>query len=136
MAITSMSASNENLGDVTVRGAGGQIVCERCRVPETIRGRMRGLLGRSELPAGEGVLLRRVSGIHTLFMRFVIDAVFLDREQVVVAIDSEVPPWRFASQRRARAVLELAAGEGARRGVRVGERLTFTPLCTRKEQGR
>jgi uncharacterized protein len=132
-----MWASNESPNDViAVRGEGGQIVCERCRVPGTIRGRMRGLLGRSELPAGEGMLLRRVSAIHTLFMRFVIDAVFLDREYVVVAIDSEVPPWRFASQRRARAVLELAAGEGARRGVRVGERLTFTPLSTRREEER
>ena len=132
-----MWATDENRDDViAVHSEGGQIVCERCRVPGTIRGRMRGLLGRSELPPGEGILLRRVSAIHTLFMRFVIDAVFLDREQVVVAIDSDVRPWRFASQRRARAVLELAAGEGARRGIRVGERLTFAPLSTRKEEER
>jgi uncharacterized membrane protein (UPF0127 family) len=121
---------------IGVRGEGGQVVCERCRVPGTVRGRMRGLLGRSELPAGEGMLLRRVSAIHTLFMRFVIDAVFLDRESVVVSVDSDLPPWRFASQRRARSVLELAAGEGARRGVRVGERLTFAPLSSREEEER
>jgi uncharacterized membrane protein (UPF0127 family) len=66
----------------------------------------------------------------------VIDAVFLDREQVFVAIASDVPPWRFASQRRARAVLELPAGEGARRGIRMGERLTFTPLSTRRDEER
>jgi uncharacterized protein len=132
-----MSATDKSHDDViAVRSEDGQIVCERCRVPGTIRGRMRGLLGRSELPSGEGMLLRRVSAMHTLFMRFVIDAVFLDREQVVVAIASDVPPWRFASQRRARAVLELPAGEGARRGIRVGERLTFTPLSARKEEDR
>ena len=123
-------------GLVAVAGEDGAIVCERCLVPRTIAGRMRGLLGRSELPPGEGMLLRRVRGIHTLFMRFVIDAVFLDREQVVVAIDSDVRPWRFASQRRARAVLELAAGEGARRGIRVGERLVFTRVSNRKEEER
>ena len=121
---------------IAVRGEEGHVVCERCRVPTTIRGRMRGLLGCSELQAGEGMLLRRVSGIHTFFMRFVIDAVFLDRDQVVVAIASDVPPWRLASQRQARAVLELAAGEGARRGLRVGERLSFNPLPLREDEGR
>ena len=133
-----MWASRRNGDDdlIAVRSEEGQVVCESCRVPTTIRGRMRGLLGRSELPAGEGMLLRRVSAIHTLFMRFVIDAVFLDRDQVVVAIESQVPPWRFTSQRRARAVLELAAGEGARRGLRVGERLSFSALPFREDEGR
>lgn len=132
-----MWASRKDRDDViAVRGEQGQVVCESCRVPETIRGRMHGRLGRSELPAGEGMLLRRVSAIHTLFMRFVIDAIFLDRDQVVVAIESQVPPWRFTSQRRARAVLELAAGEGARRGLRVGERLSFSALPFREDEGR
>jgi uncharacterized protein len=132
-----MWASKKNGDDViAVRGEEGHVVCERCRVPTTIRGRMRGLLGRSELPAGEGMLLRRVSAIHTLFMRFIIDAVFLDRDHVVVAIESQVPPWRFASRRHSRAVLELAAGEGARRGLRVGERLSFDALPLREDEGR
>ena len=62
--ITSMWASDDETDDViALRGEDGQIVCERCRVPGTIRRRMRGLLGRSELPIGEGMLLRRVSGI-------------------------------------------------------------------------
>ena len=113
---------------VAIVGKDGAVVCERCLVPRTIAGRMRGLLGRSALPPGEGMLLRRVRGIHTLFMRFVIDAVFLDRQQVVIGIDANVRPWRFASRRRARAVLELPAGEGARRGIRPGQRLTFTPV--------
>jgi uncharacterized membrane protein (UPF0127 family) len=52
------------------------------------------------------------------------------------AIESQVPPWRFTSQRRARAVLELAAGEGARRGLRVGERLSFSALPFREDEGR
>ena len=118
-------------GVVAIAGEDGA-VCERCLVPRTIAGRMRGLLGRSGLPPGEGMLLRRVRGIHTLFMRFVIDAVFLDRQQVVIGIDAEVRPWRFASRRRARAVLELPAGEGARRGIHPGQRLTFTPVLEEK----
>jgi uncharacterized membrane protein (UPF0127 family) len=85
--------------------------------------RMRGLLGRRGLPAGEGLLLRPAPGIHTAFMRFPIDALFLDRNLRVLDIVAELRPWRVASERRARAVLELAAGECARRGVEVGDRL-------------
>jgi hypothetical protein len=56
-------------------------------------------------------------------MRFPIDALFLDRNLRVLDIVAELRPWRVASERRARAVLELAAGECARRGVEVGDRL-------------
>jgi uncharacterized protein len=85
--------------------------------------RMRGLLGRSGLPAGEGLLLRPAPSIHTAFMRFPIDALFLDRELRVLHVVERLRPWRMASKRGARAVLELSAGESARRGVRVGDRL-------------
>jgi uncharacterized protein len=85
--------------------------------------RMRGLIGRRGLPAGEGLLLRPAPAIHTAFMSFPIDAVFLDSELRVVRIVERLGPWRAASQRKARAVLELAAGESARRGVQLGDRL-------------
>jgi uncharacterized membrane protein (UPF0127 family) len=84
---------------------------------------MRGLLGRRELPEGEGILLRHAGSIHTFFMRFPIDAVFLDREQTVLRVVPDIRPWRAAGQKGARAVLELPAGEAGRRGVQVGERL-------------
>jgi hypothetical protein len=85
--------------------------------------RMRGLMGRSGLPAGEGLLLRPAPSIHTAFMRFPIDALFLDRSLRVLSIVECLQPWRTASKRSARAVLELPAGESARRGVSVGDRL-------------
>ena len=82
---------------------------------------MRGLLGRSSLDADEGLLLRPASSIHTAFMRFPIDAVFLDRDLVVVGVARELPPWRAAARRGARAVLELTAGAAAH--VNQGDRL-------------
>jgi uncharacterized membrane protein (UPF0127 family) len=84
---------------------------------------MKGLLGRSGLAPGEGLLLRPATSIHTFFMRFPIDAVFLDRELVVRKVASDVKPWRLVFARRARSVLELADGEAARRGVAAGQRL-------------
>jgi uncharacterized protein len=87
--------------------------------------RMRGLIGRQGLPAGEGMLLTPAPGIHTYFMRFPIDALFLDRDLRVVDIVEQLPPWRMASKWKARAVLELAAGETARCGVEVGDVLAL-----------
>ncbi|HEY7794395.1 MAG TPA: DUF192 domain-containing protein [Gaiellaceae bacterium] len=85
--------------------------------------RMRGLLGRRSLDSDEGILLRPAGSVHTFFMRFAIDVLFLDRELVVVGIEPELRPWRTAARRGAKSVVELAAGECARRGVVVGDRL-------------
>lgn len=101
----------------------GIAVCERCEVADRPRHRLRGLIGRRELPAGEGMLLRPSASIHTAFMRFPIDAVFLDAKLCVLEVRHNLRPWRAAGARRARAVLELAANEAERRGVVAGERL-------------
>ena len=105
----------------------GSVVCERCVHARSALLRMRGLLGRRELPPGEGVLLEPASSIHMLFMRFPIDAVFLDRELTVVGIAEALRPWRFATRRGAKAVLELPAGAAARSGLRPGDRLSPEP---------
>lgn len=107
----------------------GAVVCERCEIADSVLARLRGLLGRRELPPGEGMLLRPSGSIHTCFMRFPLDAVFLDAELRVLRVRSELRPWRAAGARGARAVLELGAGEAARRGIAVGERLALRPAA-------
>jgi len=104
-----------------VRSSKGSLVCNSCLVADSPLLRLRGLLGRKPLGAGEGLLLRPTGSIHTCFMGFPIDAVFLDRDWRVMNIAREIRPWRAAATRRARAVLELRAGEAARRGVEVGD---------------
>jgi hypothetical protein len=110
-----------------VVAASGAVACERCVVASSAWLRLRGLLGRREMPAHEGVLLRPAGSIHMWFMRFAIDAVFVDRDGVVIDIAPGLKPWRMAARRGARAVLEVAAGECARRGLRVGDRLVLEP---------
>jgi uncharacterized protein len=105
--------------------AHGRVVCERCVVADKPHTRMRGLLGRDELPAGEGLLLKPAPSIHTCFMRFPIDIVFLDGGMRVLSVSADLAPWRFAGKRSTRAVLELAAGEAGRRGIREGVALTL-----------
>jgi uncharacterized membrane protein (UPF0127 family) len=108
---------------VAIQRQDGAIFCERCTVAETMLRRMRGLLGRKGLEPSEGLLLRPAPAIQTWFLRFPIDAVFLDRDLTVVLIHERLHPFRAASHRRARSVLELAAGECERQKLAVGERL-------------
>jgi uncharacterized protein len=111
--------------ETTVRREDGEVVCERCRIADSASSRMRGLLGCRSLDGGAGLLLRPASSIHTWFMRFPIDAVFLDADGTVVRIAADLRPWRAAGRRGARAVLELASGECGRRGIRTGDRLVL-----------
>ena len=95
------------MATLTLRREDGRIVCERVVVADRAHRRMRGLLGRKYLRQGEGMVLRPGWSIHTAFMRFPIDAVFLDADQVVIKIEHEVGPWRTVSCRGAREVVEL-----------------------------
>lgn len=114
---------------MTIEDEFGRVVCDRCAMADGPMTRLRGLLGRRELPRGEGLLLRPSPSIHTWFMRFPIDAVFLGRDLDVLSVRSAMPAWRMAGQRGARAVLELAAGEATRRGVLPGARLRAVPAA-------
>ena len=107
--------------------ADGDVVCERCTVAGSALARSRGLLGRRELPSGEGLLLRPASSIHTFFMRFPIDVVFLDRELAVRKVVPRMGPWRLAFGFGSKAVLELPAGECERRRIAPGDRLVVGP---------
>jgi uncharacterized membrane protein (UPF0127 family) len=113
-----------SLPEVALANDDGTVVCERCLLAETSFARLRGLLGRSGLSSGEGLLLRPAGSVHTAFMKFTIDVVFLDRDLRVLKAVPELVPWRTAGCRGARAVLELPAGEASLRGLREGVSLT------------
>jgi len=101
----------------------GTLVCERCSLATSPLARMRGLLGRSSLAPSEGMLFRPAGSIHMFFMRFAIDAVFCDRDLVVIDVVRDLQPWRMASRRGAKVVIELATG--ATTSVGPGDRLSL-----------
>jgi uncharacterized membrane protein (UPF0127 family) len=103
----------------------GKVVVERCEVARTMAARNKGLLGRKGLPQGEGLMIPKTGSIHTFFMAFPIDAVFLDKRMTVRRIARDLRPFRLAFGRNARSVLELAAGEAARVGLAEGSRLSW-----------
>jgi uncharacterized membrane protein (UPF0127 family) len=96
--------------------------------------RLRGLLGERGLAPGDALWIEPTSSIHMFFMRFPIDAVFLDRSGVVRKIVSDLRPWRVAGCRGARVVVELAAGEAARQRLAVGERLELGDAAAASER--
>lgn len=109
--------------EMKTTGPREQVICSHCEVADGPLTRLRGLMGRRTLPRGRGLLLKPAPSIHTFFMRFAIDAVFLDADMSVVAVRPELAPWRMAGSRGARAVLELPAGEARRFGITEGMQL-------------
>jgi uncharacterized membrane protein (UPF0127 family) len=88
--------------------------------------RFMGLMGKRELAAGSGLCLRPCSSIHMFFMRTAIDAVFLDKDGVVVRMYPALRPWRVTRVvKKAKACIELPVGALAAAGVQVGDLLTL-----------
>ena len=119
--------------NLTLRREDGRVVAESVVVADSTMRRLRGLLGKRDLPSGHGVLLRPAWSIHTAFMRFPIDVVFLDADQVVIKIVPSLPPFKTASCRGAREVVELRAGESERRGLSLGDRVAWAARATSDE---
>jgi len=84
--------------------------------------------GRGQLPLGQGMLIRPTWSVHTAFMRFAIDVIFLDAELTVLKVARHLRPWRLAARFRAHSVLELPAGECERLRIGVGDRLAWGSL--------
>ena len=88
----------------------GVAVAETVELATTRSERRRGLLGRTGLAPKSALLLLPCAAIHTAFMRFAIDVIFLDREERAVRILRALRPWRMALALRARSVIELPSG--------------------------
>jgi uncharacterized membrane protein (UPF0127 family) len=91
--------------------SGGKELASDVTVASSLPARIRGLLGRSSLPAGQGLLIKPCKGIHTFFMKFSIDVVLLDKGNRVVALHPSLPPNRMTRiYLKAHSVLELPSG--------------------------
>lgn len=112
---------------ISLTRADGGVACARCSVANRPWTRLRGLLGRSGLEEGEGMLFPRTGSVHTMFMRFPIDVVFLDTDLRVLSVREAVPAWRAVKERGAKWTLELAAGEAGRNGIAPGVALVRAP---------
>ncbi|MGO8746613.1 MAG: DUF192 domain-containing protein [Thermoguttaceae bacterium] len=103
----------------------GKTVVAQLRIADGFWSRLVGLQLRRPLPSDAGLLLVPCNSVHTCFVRFPVDVVFLDRRGVVLAVRRGLRPWRLAlGPRGSRAVLEVLAGST---DLQPGEKLRIEP---------
>ena len=109
---------------VTLRNARSrEVIATGVELALTRAERRRGLLHRDAIDPDGALVLAPCHAVHTLFMRFAIDVIFVDRAGCVRRVVRRLEPWRLAASFRAHATIELAAGALDSREVRVGDRL-------------
>jgi len=100
------------------------LVSEHVEKAEGLYPRMKGLLGKNSLDDQQALWIDDCSSIHTAFMKFSIDAVFVDKSFVVRACRKNIQPWRLILPVwRAKSVFEFAAGVIGRANIEVGDQL-------------
>jgi uncharacterized membrane protein (UPF0127 family) len=87
-----------------------------------------GLLKHERLSPGEGLWITPCESVHTFFMKFPIDLVYLDKKRKVRKVRHRVPPWRLSMCLTAHSILELPAGTAEQTGTLKGDILTIEKL--------
>ena len=90
--------------------------------------RSKGLLGRKGLAPGGGLWIVPCESVHTFFMQFPIDLIYIDRSKRIKKVRSSVPPWRLSVCLSAHSILELPAGTIRSTMTQVGDTLEFSPV--------
>jgi uncharacterized membrane protein (UPF0127 family) len=90
--------------------------------------RRTGLLKHSKLEEGAGLWIVPCEAVHTFFMKFALDLIYLDRKRRVKAVVRAVKPWRFSMCLPAHSVLELPVGTIDRTGTQKGDELELTEI--------
>ncbi len=105
----------------------GHVLATQIEFATTFKARLKGLLGRPSLPPGNALVLHPCSSIHTFFMRFAIDVLFLNGDFEVVAVLESLSPYRASKiYRHSRVVVELPAGVVQETDTKAGDKLNFS----------
>jgi hypothetical protein len=108
------------------------VLASHADVADTSEKRRVGLLKHTSLAAGEGLWIAPCESVHTFFMKFPIDLVYLDKRLRVRKVRHAVRPWRLSACLTAHSVLELPAGSVAETGTVAGDELTMDKLETER----
>jgi uncharacterized membrane protein (UPF0127 family) len=104
------------------------VLAETAQLANTSATRRTGLLKHERLEPGDGLWIVPCESVHTFFMKFPIDLVYLDKRRKVRKVRHAVPAWRLSACLMAHSVLELPAGTVARTGTSVGDELAVEEL--------
>lgn len=100
----------------------------KVEMADGIFGRARGLLFKPALVSSYGMYFDRCNSIHTWFMSYPIDVVYLDKDNYIVKIVSCLKPWSFSGSLRATSVIEVPAGYSKEKLLEIGDKLYFDPV--------
>jgi uncharacterized membrane protein (UPF0127 family) len=106
-----------------INARSGKVIADQLLTAFDSGSRRKGLLSHVSLPQSTALIIAPTNAIHTFFMKFPIDIVFVSRGGRVLKIRSGVPAWRMTGSLRAFAVLELAAGSLDGSDTKVGDQL-------------
>lgn len=101
------------------------MLADRAEIADTSAKRRTGLLKHTKLEPGEGLWIAPCEGVHTFFMKFPIDVLFLSKQKKVLKVRHRMAAWKLAMSFRAHSVLELPAGTAQATGTSVGDQLNF-----------
>ncbi|HKW99971.1 MAG TPA: DUF192 domain-containing protein [Bryobacteraceae bacterium] len=104
------------------------VLADAAEIADTSAKRRTGLLKHTGLKPGEGLWIVPCESVHSFFMKFTIDVVYLDRKHRVKKVRSEMVPWRISGCLTAHSVLELPAGTISRTGTLKGDQLEIKKL--------
>jgi uncharacterized protein len=108
-----------------VRNETRQTVLATADVADTSAKRRAGLLKRQSFEPGEGLWIVPCEAVHSFFMKFAIDVVYLDRKKRVRKVTANLVPWRISGCLTAHSVLELPAGMAGQTNTKPGDQLVF-----------
>jgi uncharacterized membrane protein (UPF0127 family) len=108
-----------------VNGSTGATVASDVELALDRQARRRGLLGRTGMPPASAMVLSPCWMVHTAFMQFPIDVLFVDGAGRILRVARDVRPWRAAMAMGGKTVIELPAGTATQRGVNVGDRVAL-----------
>ena len=101
----------------------GTMISSKAKIATSFGLRLKGLMFDRSLDESQALIFYNAPAIHTCFMRFAIDIVFLDKENRVIRICEAIKPWKMVFCPSSKLVIELPANRASRRSLKIGDKL-------------
>ena len=108
----------------------GITVSSSARFADTFLLRLLGLMGKKEMSGEEALIFHKAPSIHTFFMRFAFDLVFLDKNGRIMRTCPAIRPWRLIFCGNSATTIEFSPGTIKRTGLKIGDSLTISPYSS------